>query len=94
MDLLNRPTQAVLQRIHQFHVNNLSTYDIAIEIIIIVLTGTLLYYKKPIQLHFNKAQKYVEKKSVVLSKALPHITFFTSCFVISIIGKSIIYQLT
>lgn len=83
-------TQAISQQIYQFHINNLSSYDIAIEISIIILIITLLYYKKSIQSYFNKVQKYVEKKSIMLSKALPHIMFFTLCFVISIIGNTFI----
>ena len=83
-------TQAISQQIYQFHINNLSAYDIAIEISIIILITTLLYYKKSIQSYFNKVQKYVEKKSIMLSKALPHIMFFTLCFVISIIGNTFI----
>jgi len=83
--------KALLQQIYQFHVTNLSTYDITIEIIIIMLIAVLLYYKKTIQSYFTKAQKYVEKKSIMLSKALPHIMFFTLCFIISFIGDSLIH---
>jgi hypothetical protein len=81
------------KQVYQFHLG-LSYYDILIEFsfLSVVLFGYL--FRKTIQSWWIVTERNISVKSKALALALPHILFFSSSFIISILGQTFIAPLT
>jgi hypothetical protein len=81
------------KQVYQFH-KSLSYYDVLIEFtfLSIVLFGYL--FRKTIQSWWIATERNISAKSAALALALPHILFFSSSFIISILGQKFIAPLT
>ena len=87
-------TLNTINGIYVFHRTKLSMTDICVEILVVLLVGTFLFFKKRIVVQWRIFEKYVAKKSKAAAKAAPHVAFFTLSLLISIIGRKFLVHVT
>jgi hypothetical protein len=83
----------VLNSIYEFH-QTLTYYDICLEILL-VACGLLCYvFRNKIRKWWVDLEKNISTKSKAVAKALPHVLFFSSSLLISVLGQKFIAPLT
>ena len=87
-------TLNTINGIYVFHRTKLSMTDICVEILVVLLVGTFLFFKKRIVVQWRIFEKYVAKKSKAAAKAAPHVAFFTLSLLISIVGRKFLVHVT
>jgi hypothetical protein len=81
------------KQVYQFH-KGLSYYDVLIEFTFLSIVVFGYLFRKTIQNWWTITERNISAKSKALALALPHILFFSSSFIISILGQKFIAPLT
>ena len=79
--------------VFDFHVNQLSVYDILIELSIILTLVLYILYRKRLHASWRKLENYVACRSKVAAKIAPHFLFFLFATILSVVGRNIIFPL-
>ncbi|RYG94608.1 hypothetical protein EON65_57240, partial [archaeon] len=84
----------VFRRIYRFHRTQMTTYDILVEVFLLTLIFVYFIFKERILSTWNRFEAYVSAKSRAAARAAPHVAFFTSAFLVAVLGRKFILPLT
>lgn len=80
--------------IAEFHRTQLSTMDIVVELIVILILGLFYLYKKRISTAWKNFETNLKSKSKLAAKWAPHVLFFSVSFVLSLVGRKLLKPLS